>query len=65
MTLKRKELKRVNKDMEEDLKKGKKRHIAKGGTPEDMKRSSQIARITVTGGTSKLIAPRKPSFPSN
>ena len=54
-----------NKDMEEDLKKGKKRHIAKGGTPEDMKRSSQIARITVTGGTSKLITPRKPSFPSN
>ena len=53
------------KDMEEDLKKGKKRHIAKGGTPEDMKRSSQIARITVTGGTSKLIAPRKPSFPTN
>ena len=54
-----------NKDMEEDLKKGQKRHRAKGGTPEDMKRSSQIPRTTGTGGTSKLIAPRKPSFLSN
>ena len=51
--------------MEEDPQKGEKRHRFKGGTPEDMERSSRIARTTGTGGTSILIAPRKASFLSN
>ena len=53
-----------NQDMEEDIKKGLKRNRVKGGTPEDIKRSSQIARTTGTGGTSRLVAPKKACFPS-
>ena len=54
-----------NKDTEEILQKGQKRNRDKGGTPEDMKRSRQIARTTGAGGTSKLIAPRKSSLLQN
>ena len=51
-----------NRDLE-DLQKGLKRNRVKGDTPEDIKRSSQIARLTSGGGQSKLIAPRKASLP--
>ena len=53
-----------NIEREEDLQKGLKRGRVKGGTPEDLKRNSQIAKMSNSGGPSKLIAPRKTSLPT-
>ena len=39
-----------NREREEDLQKGSKRVRVKGGTPEDQKRNSQIARLSILGG---------------
>ena len=54
-----------NREMEEEIQKGLKRVRVKGGTPEDQKRSSQIARLNSVGGASKLIAPRKSLLQTN
>ena len=54
-----------NRELEENLQKGLKRGPVNGGRPEDIKRSSQIARLNTGGGQSKLIAPRKTSLPPN
>ena len=54
-----------NRELEEEIQKGLKRARVKGGTPEDQKRNSQIARLNSVGGASKLIAPRKSLLHTN
>ena len=53
-----------NREREEDLQTGSKRSRVKRGTPEDLRRNSQIAKMSNSGGPSKLIAPRKTSLPT-
>lgn len=51
-----------SKGLEDDLEITKKRVREKGSTPEALKKSSQIARLSMAGGQSKLTAPGKVSL---
>ena len=52
-------LEKDHKELEEDLQNSKKRNREKGSTPEALKKTSQIARLSVTGAQTKLSAPGK------
>ena len=51
-----------HRELEDDNEKSKKRVREKGSTPEALKKSSQIARLSMAGGHSKLLAPGKVSL---
>ena len=51
-----------HRELEDELHNNKKRSREKGGTPEALKKTSQIARLNVTVGQSKLTAPGRSSL---
>ena len=55
-------LDKEHRELEDDLEKGNKRRREKGSTPEALQKTSQIARLSLAGGQSKLAAPGKVSL---
>ena len=53
-----------SREREDDLRNSKKRCREKGSIPEALQKTSQIARLSVTGGQSKIPAPGKLSLPT-